>query len=123
MRIAICGAPNTGKTYLSNTMPRPVFHTDDLIGRTDWTGQSAEVAEWMEMPGPWVIEGVSVIRAIRKFIKAHPGEKPCDKLLIMTCQYVPLNPGQARMASTINKHLAEVEPQLLALGVRVQRIT
>ena len=84
-RVVIAGGPNTGKTTLADKIGRPnTQHTDDLIGTYDWSGVSAHVAEsWMAQPGPWVIEGVATVRALRKRMELSP-ERPCDVLIWLT---------------------------------------
>jgi KaiC/GvpD/RAD55 family RecA-like ATPase len=76
-RIVICGGPRTGKTTLSTSLGiARVRHTDDVMD-LGWSEASAEVATWFDEPGPWVIEGVAVGRALRKWLAANEG-KPCD---------------------------------------------
>lgn len=79
--------------------PGIVRHTDDLIGKLDWSAASAEVATWLDEPGPWVIEGVSVSRALRKWRAAHSDEPPpVDRIVRMIVPVMDLTGGQASMA-------------------------
>jgi SPP1 gp7 family putative phage head morphogenesis protein len=77
MRIVIAGGPRTGKTTaaikLAEKLSIPLRHTDDLISRMPWREASAEVAKWFDNPGPWIIEGVTVVRAIRKWLANNKG--------------------------------------------------
>ena len=128
-RILITGWPRAGKTTLSlsgnfdahpNTALR---HTDDLIGHLDWSAASAEVAKWLEEPGPWVIEGVSVARALRKWHEAHPHESPpCDRLIYLRTPHVELNARQAGMGKGVDSVMAELEPWFLEHGLEVERL-
>ena len=132
MRICITGGPRTGKTTLADEMtPRlPIaehiaaggcaIHCDDFISM-GWSESSAHVATLIDRPGPWLAEGVQVPRALRKFIEAHPGVKPCDRLVILrNAPHEPWTPGQARMAKGIDTVLAEILPELRRLGVEIE---
>lgn len=128
-RICITGGPRTGKTTLASdiercgvsaglgTLQRParwvIRHTDDLIGSHDWSDASAEVARWFDTPGPWIIEGVAVSRALRKWHDQHPGEPPpVDQVIYLHTPYVTLSKGQGAMAKGVAKVHSEIEPWL-----------
>jgi len=118
-RICIIGGPRTGKTTLANTMSN-VLHTDDLIELFDWSGVSEHVAmDWFARPGPWVIEGVAVVRALRKWLKSNADGVPCERIIVLTEPHVELSKGQATMAKGHAKVWNEVRPLLLARGVVV----
>lgn len=132
-RIAITGGPRTGKTLLANRMfvgevgpglhpnhlaPR---HTDDLIN-LGWSGCSAAVAKWLDEPGPWIIEGVAVSRALRKWRDAHPGEPPpVDRVIYLDEPHEALTPGQLTMAKGVETVHAEIEGWLQEHGVTTDR--
>jgi hypothetical protein len=119
-RTCIIGGPRTGKTTLSGTMSH-VLHTDDLIGQFDWSGASKHVAtDWFARPGPWVIEGVAVVRALRKWLAANADGVPCERVIVLTTPHVELSKGQASMAKGHEKVWQEVQPLLLARGVTVE---
>ena len=98
-RICITGGPRTGKTTLAASLGAgmPVTNCDDFIGM-GWSESSAHVATLLERPGPWVIEGVQVARALRKWLAAHvpivTDSRPCDRLIILRTPHVELTPGQ-----------------------------
>lgn len=100
-RILIAGLPRAGKTTLAveigKALGHRVRHADDLNQTHSWSDQSREVAAWMEEPGPWVIEGVTVVRAIRKWMN-RTGEKPADLVLWASSSYVALDHGQQKFA-------------------------
>lgn len=130
MKICITGGPKTGKTTLANRLADEygdhtgwaVAHTDDLIATHDWSAASLEVSHWMDAPGPWIIEGVAVSRAIRKWMKAHPGQKPpIDKLIVLTHAHQPLGDGQIAMAKGVATVQAEIEPVLRKFGILIER--
>jgi molybdopterin-guanine dinucleotide biosynthesis protein len=122
IRVAITGSPRAGKTTLAirvademrarGTEPN-VRHTDSLIsklqhlGRDAWSAASAEVATWFDAAGPWIVEGVSVSRALRKWHANHPGERPpVDRVIHLT----------------VTVH-SEIEPWLAEHGIRTERLT
>ncbi|HEX5865103.1 MAG TPA: hypothetical protein VF014_12760, partial [Casimicrobiaceae bacterium] len=37
---------------------------------------------WMDRDGCWIIEGIATVRAIRKWLAAHPGE-PLDATIVL----------------------------------------
>lgn len=119
-RICIIGGPRTGKTTLAGTMSN-VLHTDDLIGQFDWSGVSEHVAaDWLARPGPWVIEGVAVVRALRKWLAANAEGVPCERVIVLAKPLVEISKRQASMAKGHEKVWQEVKPLLLARGVAVQ---
>lgn len=120
-RILIAGGPRVGKTTLAAGM-RSVLgivprSTDDLIGRFPWSDASAEVARWLEEPGPWVVEGVAVPRALRKWLEANAEGLPADALWFSTRPKVDRTPGQITMAKGVASVWAEVEPELRRRGL------
>ncbi len=120
MRICITGGPRTGKTTLSRRMGSAlVRHTDDLIGSRDWSGASREVASWFGHPGPWIIEGVAVPRALRKWLAAHQG-KPCDRVIVLTKAYTTLTADQRTMSQGVNTVWREIQTTLRTRGVVVE---
>lgn len=122
MKIVITGGPNTGKTAYVPRHPElaayPVKHTDDLqrsIG--DWSKESEAVSTWFDIPGDWVVEGTTVARALRKWLKRNPTGKPCDRLIYLARVYGNRTPGQNAMAKGIVTVLKEILPELRARGV------
>lgn len=116
-RLCICGVPKAGKTTLANTLNViRVLHTDDLIGY-DWSRQSELVSGWFDKPGPWVIEGVAVVRALRKWLRARPTGRPCDQVMWLGTPRVVLGAGQASMAAGCLTMWRAILPELHARGV------
>ncbi len=124
MRILIVGGPRTGKTTLAESMALDsranLRHTDDLIGVLDWSAASAEVATWMDSPTPWIIEGVAVTRALRKWLAAYPDGKPADKIIYMSKAFVETTTGQGTMAKGVATVWSEILPQLVSRGVEIE---
>jgi len=78
------------------------------------------VSHWIEEPGPWVIEGVTVVRALRKWLAAHPTGAPADVLYVSEEPKVRLTPQQAAMGKGFTKIWCEVSDELRARGLAPQ---
>jgi dephospho-CoA kinase len=117
----IAGGPLTGKTYLSRSFQHtPVYHTDDLIRLGDMAKQVEAAVDRLQCPGSWVLEGVTTVRALRHWMRAHPGAKPpLDRVLYLRRPMADRTPQQTAMAKGIETVWHEIEPQLRALGVEV----
>lgn len=145
-RICITGVPRTGKTTMAGMLVEDghrnharelreagrtnqallmyispsVRHTDDLMPM-GWSEATQHVADhWLNAPGPWIIEGVAVCRALRKWREAHPGEPPpVDRVIRLTTPHVALSKGQAAMAKGEETVWREIEEWLLDGGVAI----
>ena len=75
-QLVFVGGPRSGKSTLTATaaerFKRKARHADALIARYDWSEHSEEVSKWLAEPGPWIVEGVSTARALRKWLTANP---------------------------------------------------
>jgi hypothetical protein len=109
MRIAITGVPHGGKTYtaklLSAVLEIPYSGTDDVM-HLEWSEGSRIVSEWFDKPGPWIIEGVVVPRAIRKWRARFADDKPIpdppfDKLIVLRGTGSTLLRGQEIMGKQV----------------------
>ena len=122
MRLLLAGWPRAGKSTLAAELSQahgwPVRHTDDLI-HLGWSEASAAAALWLDAPGPWIIEGVAVPRAVRKWLAAHPTGCPADEAHYLAAPYLPLSSGQAAMGRGCDSVWREVAAPLRARGVRV----
>ncbi len=124
-RVVIGGVPRARKTTLSTFIGEagaPVLrHTDDLIESHGWSEASAEVATWFDVPGPWVIEGVATIRALRKWMKRHDNDldAPCDVLIWMPRPVEELEGGRASLAKGCCTVYAEIASDLEDRGVEI----
>jgi hypothetical protein len=85
----------------------------------DWSACSQWVADkWLTLPGPWVIEGVAVPRALRKWHAAHPdAPPPCERLLVMVECHEALTPRQAKMSQDLHGVLDELRDWLAPVMV------
>ena len=124
-RIVIAGGPRCGKTTYAAELARPsgltVLHTDDLIGTRDWSEASTQVALWFQRSGPWIIEGVSAVRALRKWLQMYSFGKPCDLVVYMPTPFVGLDGGQRSMQKGCDKVWGEIVGALVVRGVKIQR--
>lgn len=122
-RIVLAGWPRSGKSTIANRLEAsgiPVLRADALIASHTWSEASAEIALQLAEPGPWCWDGVSCIRAIRKFCEAHPaGERPCDLLVWCRTTYVELTPGQRSMGKGAETILAGIRAELLRRWVEI----
>jgi adenylate kinase family enzyme len=124
-RILIAGVPKGGKTTLADAMahaPVDVKHTDDLIEDQAWSEASQTVAAWLNAPGPWIIEGVAVPRAVRKWLVANGNGKPCDRIYWLGDPKVTLTDGQRTMAKGCQTVWQEVRGPLRARGVTIEEL-
>lgn len=122
MKIAIAGAPRAGKTTLANRLagethtPRAVSHTDDFK-HLPWSAQSFATAAALNQNE--VIEGTTVARGLRKWLKANPVGKPVDTVFYLPTPRENLTAGQSSMAHGINTVMREIVPELRARGVTI----
>ena len=102
MRIAIAGYPRSGKTTLAQEMAekdgvKVVRHTDDVM-EMGWSESSEHASTWFDAEGPWIIEGVAVPRALRKWLARNPEGKPCEMVAFQRFAHEELTQGQKTMA-------------------------
>lgn len=100
-RIAITGAPQTGKTTLAVThRDRPVFHSDD-VKHLAWSDASAELARRVnDQEGDLIVEGVAVPRALRKGMRV-------DAVILLTQPKAEQSKGQLAMGRGVMTVLRE----------------
>ncbi len=122
-RVLIAGGPRVGKSTLSELAAQRLgtkpLHTDDTI-ELGWSNASAVVATWFDKPGPWVIEGVALPRALRKWLAANPEGRPCDVVFWSNDNKVDRNSGQEAMAKGCDTVWVQVRPLLRERGVTIE---
>jgi hypothetical protein len=125
LRILVTGGPKVGKTTfaeeLSNGGDPPVFHGDDLIGSHDWSKASEEISHWFDRTDDWIIEGVQVARALRKWFARNPTGLPADSIYHSNTPFVELNKGQAAMLKGHETVWNELQPEIAARGLPILR--
>lgn len=119
MRTVIVGGPRTGKTTRALAEGGEIIHTDALVGERDFSAQSQAVAEHLGKPESFTMEGVTAVRALRKWMRDHPG-KPCDKVVRLTEPKVALSEGQRRLGVGCDTVFREIEPELRRRGVVIE---
>jgi len=120
-RVVIVGGPKTGKTTMAVGLCAPVtIHTDHDMAAGDFSAQSAAVAQQLDRQTPYVMEGVTAVRALRKWMQAHPEGKPCDTVVRLTRPHTALTPGQASLAKGCDTVFREIEPELRRRGVVIE---
>jgi hypothetical protein len=123
-KIAIIGAPKTGKTTLGQKLADErgcVCRSTDEVMSLGWSESSLAVSHWFDEDTP-IIEGVAVARALRKWLDRNPIGKPIDTLIVISnSPFEAPTPGQASMGKGIATVLAEIEPALRARGVSIER--
>ena len=100
MNVVIVGGPSVGKTTLAGALGPQVRHTDELLGRLEWSEASEEVSRWFDEPGEWVIEGTVTVRAIRKWLRRESGPFPAGIMFLREAR-VGRTPGQEAMAKGV----------------------
>lgn len=118
IEVAICGGPNSGKTTLAGE-ETDVRHTDDLM-HLDWSDASEAASKWFDDPGVRVVEGVATVRALRKWLARNPVGKPCERLIYLRRNHVPLSRGQRSMRKGVASVFAKIRPELSRRGVAVE---
>lgn len=131
-RLLITGGPGTGKTTLAReiagldgrrrlcTDPQDLCPagTDGTPFGMTWSETSEFIAApdgWLDQPGPWVIEGVAVPRALRKW---HARQEqwdirpPCDRLVVLTTPFVEQTAKQRAMGDALLAVLDELRDWL-----------
>jgi hypothetical protein len=140
-RICITGGPRTGKTTLARHLAETgefrwdpklsetqaygmgldrLRHTDDLI-HLGWSEASQAASLWLDEPGPWIIEGVAVSRALRKWRDRHPGQRPpVDRVIFLTHPHESVGAGHVTMAKGVATVHDEIRDWLEQHGVRTE---
>lgn len=106
MRILITGSPKAGKSTLAGVFERifqlPLRRTDE-VKDLEWSDASAEVCKWFDAPDPWIIEGVTIPRALRKWrnFKGPEAPPPFDWFVFMPHPRQFLGTGQETMRKQV----------------------
>lgn len=118
MKLLIIGYPRSGKTTLAETQQVLMQHpyqdnrvkkisTDDLVKQYEWSAFSDKVADLLTQPGPWIIEGCSAVRGLRKYLKA--GNKPDFEIVWLDKPYIPLTGKQIGFAASLSSIYKECQ--------------
>lgn len=120
-RVAITGGPKTGKTTLADRLSeltgRQVFHTDDLAN-LEWSEASLAASRWFDGP-EWIVEGVAVPRALRKWLGSNQ-DSPLDAALVyLRDPVLAITKSQEAMAKGVRTVWEEIRTELRARGAQV----
>ena len=112
MRIAIIGWPRTGKTTLglkmADELGLPYRSTDETLAMNlDWSAASEHVSTWLDEP-EWVIEGVALPRALRKWRERNNTEPPVDRIIYLRTPHEELKTGQIAMGKGLDTVMGEL---------------
>lgn len=102
MNILIIGLPRCGKTTAADKMATEetvTISTDGLISQYEWSAFSDKVCDLLKQEGPWIIEGCSAVRGLRKYLRE--GNKLTFDVVWMDQPYVPLVGKQIGFAASL----------------------
>jgi GTPase SAR1 family protein len=133
-RIVIVGGPMAGKSTLARqlrTQGYPTFCADPrtiarapesdvtyLPSGLSWSGASGfVVGQWLPLPGPWVLEGHAMARALRKYLAQGRSPAPADRILVIRQPHPAayVTPAQEVMTRAVLTVWDEIAPRLTAL--------
>lgn len=120
-RVIVIGGPMAGKSTFAQKSGLPHYCTDKasqsrdryqattyMPEQLDWSDQSDFiVSQWFSKPGPWVIEGVAAVRALRKWAAKYPNVLPCDEIIVLNSKQ-SLTEGQLSMAKGVISIWSEI---------------
>jgi adenylate kinase family enzyme len=122
-KIAIAGVPRAGKTTRAKKIAIGVGElrsTDALKEVGDWSAESEIAARMFDEPSAFVMEGMVVPRALRKWLAAHPEGRPVDEVLWMGDPKIETTKGQNAMGKGALTVMREILPELKRRGVTVE---
>jgi hypothetical protein len=96
-----------------------VGHTDELTP-LGWSKASETVVAWIDDPNLDVIEGVTTLRALRKWLRKNIAGRPCDKLVYLRGSFEELNRGQVAMTRGCWSVFQQIRPYLQERGVAIE---
>jgi hypothetical protein len=117
MKLLIIGYPRSGKTTRARNMQitemvppngeTPVLSTDKLVAQYEWSAFSDKVCDMLKQPGPWIIEGCSAVRGLRKYLKE--GNVPDFEIEWLDKPFVPLVGRQVGFAASLKSIWGECQ--------------
>jgi adenylate kinase family enzyme len=121
-KIAVAGVPRAGKTTRAKKIALGVgeLRSTDALKGIGWSEESALAAAMFDEPGGFVMEGMVVPRALRKWLATHPEGKPVDELIWVGTPVVETSKGQAAMGKGALTVLKEIAPELARRGVKIE---
>lgn len=131
MRVVIVGGVSRGKSTTADELHRlhgwPVFCADPeskvvyqksyssyLPEGLDFSGDSGPspwiCKHWLTMPGPWIIEGHALARALRRWTRnPHTPQMPCDRIIVLDRPaHRPTNVAQEALSKGVMRVWREI---------------
>lgn len=123
MRICITGPAQCGKTSLAwelaHDEPNPTVVCTDQFAGASWHDQAKQVvALFSLLPGPWIIEGVTVLWGLERWLEGWPG-RPCDRVIWLSSPWIDHKDSQARAALTMESRWPKIKRQLRQFDIEV----
>jgi len=129
MKLLIIGVPRAGKTTRAIAIQQqyvagaeaigqallPIHHTDKMITQYEWSVFSDKVCDMLKQPGPWIIEGCSAVRGLRKYLKE--GNKPDFEIEWLDKVYIPHEGRQKGFAASLVSIWKECQDAITALDL------
>lgn len=122
-KIAIAGVPRAGKSTRAKKIALAVGElrsTDALKEVGDWSRESEIAAAMFDEDAAFVMEGMVVPRALRKWLASHPEGRPVDEVLWMGEPKIETTKGQNAMGKGALTVMREILPELKRRGVNVE---
>ena len=118
-KIGIVGGPRTGKTTLARKLGGTVHHLDSFM-QLGWSEASEAAAQQIDkISDPAVLEGVSLARALRKWLRSHPEGKPLDKVIVLQKPMAEVSAGQVVMGMGVGTVFNEISEELIKRGTEI----
>lgn len=117
-RVVITGVARSGKTHRARQLSAKARGSDELL-LLPKSDQSEEASRWLDQPGPWVLEGVMMLYALRRWLERNPKGKPADRVEFLNEFRLFPRPGHTRQAGEIRRAWPAVRNALRARGVPV----
>jgi hypothetical protein len=125
-RIIIIGGPRAGKSTLSEKLRDELgiktLRCSHDVEHLGWSESSDFASKWFDDQGDWIIEGVQMARALRKWLRANP-DKPLDAdILTLHHPFEMRLPGQESMTKGMFTVFREIQGELAKRGARVHKL-
>jgi hypothetical protein len=92
----------------------------DELAKLDWSASSLAASFWFNEAGPWFCEGVTMPRALRKWLaRASEHTPPADLIVYLHEPVVVRSRGQHVMALGCLTVWNEIKPDLIRRGTRI----
>jgi hypothetical protein len=110
-RVVITGVPRSGKTTLALALAKPTLPV--LYG---------DGKDWLNAPGPWIIEGDTIPTTLRSWLMANGNGKPCDRVFWLAEPKVTLSAAERASQQDLEALWREVGGLLRQRGVTIEEV-